>query len=159
MNIRLLRVYADTSVFGGVFDEEFEEASQIFFNQVQSGRFQLVTSAIVQGELERAPAEVQNFFDEMLELMEIVDISDEALQLQRAYLDAKIISQRWSVDALHVALATVAECSVIVSWNFRHIVHSEKIPLYNAVNTLEGYASIAIYSPLEVISYEEEEDL
>ena len=159
MNIRLLRVYADTSVFGGVFDEEFKEASRVFFNQVQSGRFHLVTSAIVQEELERAPAEVRNFFDEMLELMEIVDVSDEALRLQRAYLNAEIISQRWSADALHVALATVTECSMVVSWNFRHIVHFEKIPLYNAVNTLEGYASIAIYSPREVIAYEEGENL
>jgi len=111
MNIRLLRVYADTSVFGGVFDEEFEEASRMFFNQVRSGRFHLVTSAIVQEEIELAPVEVRNFFDEMLELMEIVDVSDEALQLQRAYLDARVVSQRWSVDALHVALANVAECS------------------------------------------------
>ena len=159
MNTRPLRVYADTSVFGGVFDEEFEEASRVFFNQVQSGCFHLLTSPIVQEELELAPAEVRDFFDETLELIEIVDVSDEALLLQKAYPDAKIISQRWSVDALHVALATVAECSVIVSWNFRHIVHSEKIPLYNAVNTLEGYANIAIYSPWEVIVYEEEEDL
>jgi len=41
-----------------------------------------------------------------------------------------------------------------VSWNFRHIVHFEKIPLYNAVNVLNGWGHIGIYSPLEVIEYE-----
>jgi hypothetical protein len=51
----------------------------------------------------------------------------------------------------------VTGCSLIVSWNFRHIVHFEKIPLYNAVNTLKGYSSIAIYSPQEVIKYEDED--
>ena len=31
-----LRVYADTSVFGGVFDEEFEDASRAFFDQIRA---------------------------------------------------------------------------------------------------------------------------
>jgi len=47
--------------------------------------------------------------------------------------------------------------SLIVSWNFKHIVHYEKIRLYNAVNALHGYASVEIRSPREVIDYEEEE--
>lgn len=41
-----VRVYADTSVFGGVFDTEFEEPSREFFRQVVTGRFELITSAI-----------------------------------------------------------------------------------------------------------------
>ncbi len=60
-----------------------------------------------------------------------------------------------SVDALHVALATVSRASLIVSWNFKHIVNFQKIPMYNAVNTLHGYRGISIYSPLEVIEYED----
>jgi hypothetical protein len=57
-----------------------------------------------------------------------------------------------------VALATVSECSLIVSWNFRHIVHFEKIPMYNAVSTLHGYKEIDIFSPLEVIYYQQEQN-
>ena len=34
-------------------------------------------------------------------------------------------------------------------------VHFDKIPKYNAVNTLNGYGQIGIYSPLEVISYDD----
>jgi predicted nucleic acid-binding protein len=43
-----MRIYADTSVFGGVFDAEFEEPSKQFFREIDSGRFLLVTSAIVE---------------------------------------------------------------------------------------------------------------
>jgi hypothetical protein len=43
----IIRVYADTSVFGGVFDEEFKVPSRKFFDQGTSGEFALVTSAIV----------------------------------------------------------------------------------------------------------------
>ena len=64
-----------------------------------------------------------------------------------------ILGSRWLDDALHVAIATVSQCDMIVSWNFKHIVHYNKIPLYNAFKTLQGYKEILIYSPLEVIGY------
>ena len=136
MNTPILRVYADTSVFGGVFDEEFEEASQAFFDMVRHGSFYLLTSVVVQEEIEPAPVEVQELFEDMLNFAEIVDISEAALQLQRAYLDAKIVTEKSAADALHVALATVAGCSMIVSWNFKHIVHFRKIPLYTYVSLI-----------------------
>jgi len=37
-----LRVYADTSVFGGCFDKEFDDESRAFFEQVSSGKFVLL---------------------------------------------------------------------------------------------------------------------
>jgi hypothetical protein len=92
----------------------------------------------------------------MIGLVEIVDVSAEALQLQQAYLARGIVPRKYAADALHVALATVAGCSVIVSWNFRHIVHFRKIPLYNAVNEARGHRVVAIYSPCEVIDYEDQ---
>jgi len=45
----------------------------------------------------------------------------------------------------------------MVSWNFRHIVHYDKIALYNAINIREGYSPIGIHTPQEVIEYEKEE--
>jgi hypothetical protein len=153
----ILRVYADTSVFGGPFDDRFSEASNSFFEQVRWGRFQLVTSAVVRDEIAPAPQEVQSLFNDLFPSMEIVDLSREALELREAYVDAEIVAPRWAVDALHVALATIAKCSLLVSWNFQHIVHFHKIPLYNAINMLNGYPPIAIHSPMEVIDYEAEE--
>ncbi|GMU24264.1 MAG: hypothetical protein AMXMBFR13_43390 [Phycisphaerae bacterium] len=48
MSARRLRVYADTSVFGGCFDEEFASASRTFFDEVKAGRFTLVVSTATQ---------------------------------------------------------------------------------------------------------------
>ena len=150
----VIRVYADTSVFGGAFDEEFQTASRAFFDQVRSGRFKLITSALVQEEVEPAPSQVRELFNELLDLVDVVEISEAALSLKDMYVETGIVTPQWNDDALHVAIATVASCSLIVSWNFKHIVHFEKIPLYNAVNTLKGYGNIGIFSPLEVIQYE-----
>ena len=155
--MKAIRVYADTSVFGGVYDDEFKQPSLTFFGQVKSGQFSLVTSAVVQDEIVAAPPTVRRFFEEMLGLAEVTDITASALELRDAYLRANIVTPKYSDDALHVALATVAGCPLIVSWNFQHIVHFQKIPLYNAMNTLQGYQPIAIYSPREVIRYEDEE--
>lgn len=154
-----IRIYADTSVFGGVYDEEFDSASIAFFDQVRDGRRSLVTSDIVRREVTAAPEPVRLLFDEMLAYAEVAPVSAEALELRQAYLHAGILTPKWLDDALHVALATVSGCDVIVSWNFKHIVHYQKIPLYNAVNALEGYGNILIHSPQEVIAYEDEEDL
>ncbi len=147
---RTERVYVDTSVFGGVFDEEFAKPSRAFFDMVRAGRVELVVSALVEDEVTRAPSEVSGLLDEMLSLADVVTPTDEAVSLMQAYIAADVLSGRWQDDALHVALATVSGCTLIVSWNFRHIVNYRRIPKYNAVNALNGYAAIAIHSPLEV---------
>ena len=148
-------LYADTSVFGGVFDKEFEAPSKVFFDAVRKSRFSLVTSELVRQEIQAAPMKVKKLFDDILPIADITEVTDKAIKLQQAYTDAEILSEKNSTDALHVALATVSKASLIVSWNFKHIVNFQKIPMYNAVNTLRGYDEIAIYSPLEVIEYED----
>lgn len=158
MVIRLqksIKIYADTSVFGGIFDKEFEDPSRSFFDAVRKTRYSLITSELVRQEIEAAPVKVRNFFVEILPIAEITEVTEDSLKLQEAYLKADILSEKYSTDALHVALATVSQASLIVSWNFKHIVNFQKIPLYNAVNTLHGYNEIAIYSPMEVIEYED----
>jgi len=148
-----MRIYADTSVFGGIFDEEFAEHTKQFFAEIDAGYFALVTSAIVEAEIEPAPKKVRNFFARYESVAEIMQVTHDALLLQQQYIDSGVVTPKSAEDALHVALATVSQCTLIVSWNFKHIVHFDKIPKYNAVNTLSGYGQIGIYSPLEVINY------
>jgi len=116
----------------------------------------IVISPVVQKEIELAPKNVRKFFKEITESANFIAISEEALSLRQAYLDAGIVTEKSTADALHVALATVAKCQLIVSWNFKHIVHFQKVPLYRAINTVKGYTEINIYSPPEVINYESE---
>lgn len=154
--MRRLRVYVDTSVLGAVFDDEFREATTTFFEQAREGRFSIVLSALVEDEIEDAPEDVRDFYADVVQYAETMAPSRSAVLLQQAYLDAGVVTQKWAGDALHVATATVAECEMIVSWNFRHIVHYDKKRMYNAVNALRGYGSIDIVTPAEVIDYEED---
>jgi predicted nucleic acid-binding protein len=151
-----LRVYADTSVFGGAFDAEFRIPSLTFFSQVKSGHFSLALSAVVRSELSEAPPKVRALYEEMLPLAEPLSTGEDAFRLAESYVKAGIVTPKSFNDALHVALATVSGCVAIVSWNFRHIVHFQKVPLYNAINRVRGYREIVICSPREVIAYEDE---
>jgi len=63
---RPLRAYVDTSVFGGVHDEEFQEASVRFFQAVRNGRITIVVSAATAEEIAVAPDEVRATFDVQL---------------------------------------------------------------------------------------------
>ena len=152
---RPIRAYADTTVFGGITSVEFEPASRAFFEEVRDGRFTLVVAVPLRKEIAVAPVEVRELFAEMQAYAEPVLVNDEVETLQRAYLDARILAVKSETDALHVAIASVYGCELIVSWNFRHIVREPKIERFNKVNLANGYNRVAIHSPPEVI-YEKE---
>lgn len=125
-----------------------------FFQDVLLSRFRLVTSVLVKEEILLAPEHIKEHFIQFASQSELIEINPAALDLRDAYIKAGIITLKSIDDATHVALATVSQCEIIVSWNFKHIVHFQKIPKYNAINVLHGYRAINIYSPLEVVYYD-----
>lgn len=150
--MRRLRVYADTSVFGGCFDEEFDDDSRAFFRDVVRGRFTLVVSPVLLMELRRAPERVQRVLTDLPDAaIEVMDDSVEIRELRDAYLSAGILGPAAVNDAEHIASASVALVDLVVSWNFQHIVHFDKIRQYEAVNLLRGYRPVRIHSPKEVV--------
>lgn len=55
----------DTSVFGGYFDQEFEEFTKPLFKRINNGEFIVLLSAVLQRELEPAPEIVINLIKEL----------------------------------------------------------------------------------------------
>jgi len=150
--VKRLRIYADTSVFGGCFDDEFQRISRQFFAEVASGRFIAVISTVTTRELLFAPEEVRKVLTDLpADQVEEIVIDEEVLSLRDAYLAAGVVGPASEADAEHIAAATVAEADLLVSWNFKHIVHFDKIRGFNGVNRLQGYRELEIYSPREVV--------
>jgi hypothetical protein len=56
------------------------------------------------------------------------------LELSQQYLNRKKLTPKFRDDALHIALASLANDDVLVRWYFKHIVYYDKIRLFNAVN-------------------------
>src|SRR5437764_12693401 len=97
-----IRVYADTSVYGGVFDEEFAEASRVFFDEVSAGTYRLVTSPLLREELAQAPDHVQQWYDRFSSTSEQVELSEPLVLPHQAEVSAGIVARKWEADALHV---------------------------------------------------------
>lgn len=147
-----LRVYVDTSVVGGCLDEEFAEESRALLQMARRGDTVILASDLLLEELARAPKAVQQVLVDLpRECVEDMQQSDASRRLCQAYLDAGVVSPQSESDAHHVALSTVGRADVIVSWNFKHIVHFDKIRLFNAVDLREGYPMIDIRSPKEMV--------
>lgn len=111
---RTLRVYADTSVFGGCFDDEFRIESEKFFEEVRSGRFIVVISEVTLEELSLAPERVRQVLADLpASGVDVVRSSEESRELKQAYLDAGVVGPASGNDAAHISLATF---SARTSW-------------------------------------------
>lgn len=153
------RVYIDTSVIGGCFDEEFETWSNQFFKDVREGNYILLISDITYRELELAPKNVTNILFGLNEnLLEQILTNPEVEELATEYINAGAISQKYYEDALHIAIATIQKADILISWNFKHIVNLNRIRKYNAVNLMFGYNTLEIRSPREILKDNEYED-
>lgn len=153
------RVYIDTSVIGGCFDYEFEEWSKRLLLDFRSGKRIAVVSDITIDELSDSPERVQEIFTTIPEMyLEVLIADNESRNLAELYIVEGAISGRFYEDALHIAISTVNQVNVLVSWNFKHIVNLERIRKYNAVNLKNGYSILEIRSPKEIIYFKDDEN-
>lgn len=153
--MKRLRVYVDTSVIGGCLDAEFSEISNRLFGEFRARRMVAVISTATLRELADAPEAVAKILEDVdEESIERVQETDEVVALAQEYLRAGVVPERCEGDALHIACATVHGVDLLVSWNFKHIVNVTRIRGYNAVNLRQGYGTVEIRSPREVVDAE-----
>jgi len=149
------RFYFDTSVFGGMYDVEFEEETTLLFEKVKLGQVKCVYSDLTETELSKAPKHVIAFFENLKhEHKEIIEVTPEALTLAQTYIKENVVGQTSLDDCIHIAVATLSKVDILVSWNFKHIVNVYRIRGYNSVNLRLGYSTIDIRSPKEIVSNE-----
>jgi len=149
------RIYIDTSVFGGYFDEEFAEHTIPFIDRINNGELILLYSTVTQDELMNAPEKVIELVKSLkADYTEFLEESEEAIDLATKYITEKVVGKTSFADCLHIALATINRADFLVSWNFKHIVNIQRIMGYNAINIKNGYKQLEIRSPREFINYE-----
>ncbi|MDQ3020080.1 MAG: PIN domain protein [Bacteroidota bacterium] len=143
------KVYLDTSVIGGCFDLEFKEDSNKIIELIKLDIYEGVISSITIDELEDAPDYVKEILNEVD--FNILFLNEDVISLAKKYLNEKIISEKYKSDCQHIAIATIFNVDVLISWNFKHIVNLNKIKQFNLINLKEGYKQLEIRSPKELI--------
>jgi predicted nucleic acid-binding protein len=156
MDKKIPKIYLDTSVFGGYYDIEFEEDTQILFEKIKLGQFKIVYSNTTEDELLEAPEKVQALLPGIDSELKIkVELNEEAVNLADMYLAENVVGRTSRADCFHIAMATINAVDILISWNFKHIVNVTRIRGYNAVNMKLGYPVIDIRSPKEIIYNED----
>ena len=119
----------------------------------QQGLYRPVISTLHKDQIAGASVEVQKALSELL-LSEpkIILVTEKAETLAEVYLDRKILKPQFYNDALHVALATLEEVDVLVSWNYPNILHISQLRKFISVNLELGLKPLQIRSPRVIAS-------
>lgn len=148
------RIYIDTSVVGGFFDEEFKDATQRLFERLEKDEVRFIISDLLELELILAPRHVSDLLLKYpANRFERIELTQEIMDLADKYISEKVVGRTSLEDCRHIALATINRVDVLASWNFKHIVNLERIKGYNSVNLRLGYPTIEIRTPQELVSY------
>ena len=153
--MRKLRIYIDTSVLGGYYDDEFNKDTKRLFDEIGRGKFKLVISDLTERELVNAPERVKTLLRDLKIDFEVISVTEESIDLATDYINEKVVGQTSLDDCIHIATATVNKVDLLISWNFKHIVNVLKIRGYNSVNLKNGYPTLEIRSPKDLINYED----
>ncbi|HRJ31696.1 MAG TPA: hypothetical protein PLV21_13425 [Cyclobacteriaceae bacterium] len=148
------RIYIDTSVVGGFFDDEFKEPTQQLFKRLEDNEVKFIISDLLELELIQAPKHVNELLlNYPTDRFERIELTEEIMNLADRYIIEKVVGRTSLEDCRHIALATVNRVDVLASWNFKHIVNLDRIKGYNSVNLRLGYPTIEIRTPQELVRY------
>jgi hypothetical protein len=148
-------IYLDTSIFGGYFDKEFELWTRLLFDKIIKKKYKILFSRLTEYELSLAPQKVRTLLENLPgSVLEPIELSDKAIELADRYISENVVGKTSRADCLHIALATINNADILLSWNFKHIVNVGRIRGYNAVNYKLGYKMLEIRTPREVLENE-----
>jgi hypothetical protein len=148
------RIYIDTSVVGGFFDEEFKDATQLLFKRLDNREVKFVISDLLELELIQAPKQVSELLLKYPgDRFERIELTEETMSLADKYISGNVVGRTSLADCRHIALATINRVDVLASWNFKHIVNLDRIRGYNSINLKMGYPIIEIRTPQELVRY------
>ena len=145
------KVYLDTSVISALFDERTpERLAMTSALWTKLSDYNVFISELVLEELERANEQVRDKMFSAIKGFTVLTTSKEAEKLAQIYVKQGIFPEKYFDDALHVALASVNQIGILLSWNFTHLVKLKTRRMVSIVNLAENIMPVEIASPPEL---------
>ena len=150
--MKRLKVYLDTSVVSYLHQEDAPEKMQdtlSLWELFKQGVYEVYVSDIVFREIDRCSEEKLNILLDYLDQIEYHELETDSntIELAGKFIDFGILEKKSFDDCQHIAVAILAGCDVIISWNFKHIVNVKTVKGVKVITTLEGYKDLLIYPP------------
>jgi predicted thioesterase len=150
-----MKAYLETTIFNRYLEEAREQSNEtkLLFDEIASENIEAFTSTLLLNELENAP-EVSRM--RILNLISnykitVLAVHEAAFELADTYLETGIISSRFRMDALHIAMSVIYGMDCIISLDFRQINKWAVKAEIEAIHRMKGFGRLFICTPGEVI--------
>ena len=114
-------------------------------------RFELVASELVIQEASAGDAEAVRDRLAALEVVTLLDATEEAADLAQQLIDSGAIPAKAAEDAAHIAIAVTNAVEYLVTWNCRHIANATMRSQIERVCREAGYEPTIICTPDELM--------
>ena len=111
---------------------------------------ELFTSQVVLDEITSGEAAMAQQRVDVMAGITLLDLTDEANSLTKAILASGLLPPDADRDAAHIALATVHEMDILLSWNCRHIANATLQSRLRHVAEKSGFALPVLCTPDEL---------
>jgi len=153
-----LKLYLETTIPNYKFADDTPRERDItkqFLQRVKKGDYKVFISELVTREIERT-----SDLDKRKKLLNVVSgipvllMTSESRELGKDYIRVGIIPSRYEPDAIHLAIATLNEMDVLVTWNMEHLANPETRINIREENLKRELKVIDIATPEEVMASE-----
>ncbi|MDR2599979.1 MAG: PIN domain nuclease [Oscillospiraceae bacterium] len=162
--MKKLKLYLDTSVISHLdaFDTPEKQFDTLaLWDDIIAEVYDVYLSYIVFAELDQCSEEKQEILEQYLSQIQYNEIeeSDEITTLANEFIKFGTLKQKNYDDAQHIASAMFAECDVLISWNFKHMVNHKTINGIKIVSAITKYKDVSIYTPTMLVEGDDDDDI
>ena len=152
-------VYVETSVFGYLTGRQSRDlvaaarqaVTQDWWENSRQ-EFALFISVLVRSEGAAGDKDAAKLRLEAMQGIRLLEITEEAVALSGILLEKVPFPERFTEDALHIAVAAVGGMDYLLTWNFKHINNAQMKNKVRMIVEHAGYACPVICSPEELRS-------
>jgi predicted nucleic acid-binding protein len=154
-------IYIETSIFGYLTARSTNNliiAANIKVTQdwwdIHSSSFVLYASELVLDEASKGDTSIAAQRLSLLQSLMLLDLTEEAIDLAKEFLQQSNLPSKASNDALHMALATVYGLDYLLTWNCKHMANAQIQRKLAQISSNLGYEVPVICTPYELMGYE-----
>jgi predicted nucleic acid-binding protein len=147
------RVYIETTIPSFYYNTRQSEEIRLMAEKTRhwwdtaQSTYELCTSDLVITELERGDHPFKTQKLELVRPLALLEITAEAVGLASQYIDALAMPARPGADALHLALASVHHCDILLTWNCEHLANPKKASQLRAITQRNGLSLPQLLTP------------
>ena len=152
------RVYLETTVISYLVGRPSRDATLASWQRITrqlwedyADEFTFVISPVVLTEASQGNPEAAQRRLEVLSHLTVLEVLPEVDILTQKLLDVGVVSQNYSLDAQHIAIATTHGVEYLASWNQKHIVNENKREHINQICREAGFEPTIVCTPIELI--------